>query len=131
MPIATADSPLAVVDCSAIAALVFGEPDGDKMAARLTGALLAAPALFDLELASVCLKKRRREPEQAERFLESFAASGALGIALHAVDVQGALSLAECHGLSIYDASYLWLARHLSAPLVTLDRRLAEAAARA
>ncbi len=129
MPIATADRQVAVVDCSAIAALVFGEPGDDKMAARLTGVRLAAPGLLDLELASVCLKKRWREPEQAERLLDSFVARGALGITLHDVDVHSALLLAERHRLSVYDACYLWLSRHLNAPLVTLDRRLAEAAA--
>ena len=30
--------------------------------------------------------------------------------------------------LTVYDASYLWLARHMQADLVTLDRELAAAA---
>jgi predicted nucleic acid-binding protein len=36
--------------------------------------------------------------------------------------------LAEQVNLTAYDAAYLWLGRFLSAPIVTLDRRLAEAA---
>jgi predicted nucleic acid-binding protein len=39
------------------------------------------------------------------------------------------LELAESTGLTAYDASYLWLARELSAELVTLDGQLAKAAA--
>ena len=39
------------------------------------------------------------------------------------------LGLAERIGLTAYDASYLWLARRTGAELVTLDRRLAAAAA--
>jgi predicted nucleic acid-binding protein len=34
------------------------------------------------------------------------------------------LSLAVQSGLSAYDASYLWLARHHDAELVTLDKKL-------
>ena len=42
-----------------------------------------------------------------------------------------ALELALTRGLSAYDAFYCVLAESLDAPLVTADRRLAEAAARA
>jgi len=44
-----------------------------------------------------------------------------------AVDHDGVLALAASTGLTAYDASYLWLARRLSADLVTLDRQLAQA----
>ena len=44
------------------------------------------------------------------------------------VDQAGVVVLATATGLTAYDASYLWLARHLQAELVTLDRRLAAAA---
>lgn len=40
------------------------------------------------------------------------------------------LTLAEHHGLTAYDAAYLALALEQQSPLATLDRRLAEAAAR-
>ncbi len=36
-------------------------------------------------------------------------------------------ALAEQHGLSRYDAAYLWLALVHRAPLVTFDRKLAAA----
>jgi len=38
------------------------------------------------------------------------------------------LTLAALSNLTAYDASYLWLARQRSLPLVTLDRALARAA---
>ena len=47
-----------------------------------------------------------------------------------AVDYDAALDLAERTGLTVYDASYLWLARQPEAELVTLDVRLAKADAR-
>jgi predicted nucleic acid-binding protein len=44
--------------------------------------------------------------------------------------VQASLGLGMAHGLSIYDASYLWLAASRKLPLLTHDERLAAAAAR-
>jgi predicted nucleic acid-binding protein len=44
------------------------------------------------------------------------------------VDHVGALELALDSGLTVYDASYLWLARQLGAELVTLDKELGRAA---
>ena len=46
------------------------------------------------------------------------------------VDHRDVLLVAEQFELTSYDASYLWLAQQLNAELVTLDRKLARAAAR-
>jgi len=51
-----------VVDASALAALLFGEPEAEKVASRLEKSRLVAPALLGFEIASVCLKKLRRDP---------------------------------------------------------------------
>ena len=50
-------------------------------------------------------------------------------IALHDIDPVVTARLAERCGLSAYDAVYLALAQALNAPLLTFDRRLAQAAA--
>jgi predicted nucleic acid-binding protein len=42
--------------------------------------------------------------------------------------VRMALALAERHRLSVYDATYLWLAIDVDGELATLDRALARAA---
>lgn len=103
--------PIKVVDASAIAALTFGEPEAIEMAARLRGATLAVPALLPFEIASVCLKKFARHPEQRELLLAAFRLFNRLEIAQHNVELQGIVELAQQSGLSAYDASYLWLAR--------------------
>jgi predicted nucleic acid-binding protein len=41
---------------------------------------------------------------------------------------RAALVLAIDHGLSLYDAAYLWLAMSLQLPLLTADARLARVA---
>jgi uncharacterized protein with PIN domain len=46
--------PVKVVDASALAALLFGEPEGEAVAAQLDGARLVAPCLLGFELANVC-----------------------------------------------------------------------------
>ena len=119
-----------VVDASALAALLFGEPEAEAVAARLDGARLAAPLLLGFELANVCLIKARRHPEQREALTAAFRLRARLRVEEMAVDHDGALETAAATGLTAYDASYLWLARQLGAELVTLDRQLATAALR-
>lgn len=116
-----------VVDASALAAILFAEPEADAIAERLTGARLAAPSLLDYELANVCLTKIRRQPSQREALRAAFRLAHRLGVETVAVDHAATLDLAETTGLTAYDAGYLWLARALGAELVTLDRKLAEA----
>ena len=117
-----------VVDASALAALIFSEPEADIVAGRLEGARLAAPSLLDYELANVCLVKMRREPDRRDALRAAYRIAHRLRIESVAVDRFGVLELAEATGLTAYDASYLWVARALGAELVTLDRKLAAAA---
>lgn len=110
-----------VVDASALAALIFAEPEADTIAGRLEGAWLAAPSLLDYELANVCLIKIRREPSQREALRAAYGMAHRLRVETVAVDHASILELAEATGLTAYDASYLWAARALGAELVTLD----------
>jgi predicted nucleic acid-binding protein len=116
-----------VVDASALAALLFGEPEAEAVAGRLGDAHLVAPALLDFELANVCLIKSRRHPEQRPALMAAFRLRDRLAVEEVAVDHDGSLALAATTGLTAYDASYLWLARQLGAELVTLDKQLAKA----
>ena len=107
--------------------IYIGRPEAEAIAARLTGARLAAPSLLEYELANVCLTKIRRQPGQRETLRAAFGLAHRLNVETVAVDQASVLDLAEATGLTAYDASYLWLARSLSGELVTLDRRLAAA----
>ena len=60
-----------------------------------------------------------------------FAAGLALRLDSAPVDMRSISALAERHGLSTYDASYLELALRLKCGLITLDRALVDAAAAA
>jgi predicted nucleic acid-binding protein len=117
-----------VVDASALAALLFAEPEADSIAQRLEGARLVAPSLVDFELANVCLTKMRRQPKNRDALRAAFHLLHRLRVETVAADHPAILNLAEATGLTAaHDASYLWLARALGAELVTLDRKLAAA----
>ena len=118
-----------VVDASALAALLFGEPEAEGVAERLGDARLVGPALLGFELANVCLVKCRRHPEREPALTRAFRLRTRLRIEELAVDHEAAIELAFSTGLTAHDASYLWLSRLLDAELITLDHRLAEAAA--
>ena len=113
-----------VVDASALAALLFGEPDAEVIAARLEKARLFAPTLLPFEIASVCLKKIKRHPSTREGFVRALALIDRMAIEYVDVMQTEVVDLAERKDLTAYDASYLWLATRLGAELVTLDKRL-------
>lgn len=117
-----------VVDASALASVLFGEPGNEEVASRLEGRVLVAPALLRFELANICWKKVRRHPDDRERILAAHTLAD--GLDLHEVEVRFAdvAELADRVDLTAYDASYLWLARALDLELVTLDRALARVA---
>ncbi len=100
-----------VVDASAVAALLFSEPEAEVVASALDGAELVAPTLLSFELTNVCLTKCRRHPDLRDTLPAAFQLRGRLGIAETAVDHGDVLELALKSGLTAYDASYLVLAR--------------------
>ena len=119
-----------VVDASALAAILFEEPQSATVAERLDGVRLKAPFLLGHELANVCLMKCRRHPDQREALVRGFRLLEKFDVQAVTTDHDAVLALALETGLTAYDASYLWLSRHLGAELVTLDRRLMTEAAR-
>ncbi len=121
--------PVKVVDASALAAVLFGEPESEAVASRIRGFSLACPALLPFEIGSVCLRKIRQHPNQRSSLLAAFELLGRMEIAQTAVDLSEAIVLAETKKLTVYDATYLWLAEKLKAEVVTLDKTLAKAAA--
>ena len=116
-----------VVDASAVAAILFDEPGAEQTARLLGASTLVAPALLEYELGNVCWKKCRKHSGQAEAIRKSLRWLAELEVQLHDVNATEVLDLAHRVDISFYDASYLWLARHLGLPLVTLDKRLQQA----
>lgn len=116
-----------VVDASAVVALLFNELTRETVVERLRGALLHAPGLLEFEVANACLQKMVASPDERQALLEAFSLLDTLSIALERINIAEAITLAKKTKLSLYDASYLWLARALNAELVTLDDKLSRA----
>jgi len=117
-----------VADASAIAAILFLEPGYEAMEEALSGCEIYAPVLIRIELACVCLKKiKTRQPERG-MLLDAFAGFAEFGVRESDVNFTEVIEIAEAAQLSLYDASYLWLAAAMGIELVTLDERLAKVA---
>lgn len=113
-----------VIDASALAAVAFNEPESGSVVADTEGEDLGAPRLLPFELTNIAWKKIRQRPDAAATITEHLRDALALPVTLHDVDCEAILQLAVKQKVTAYDASYLWLARHLGVSLVTLDRSL-------
>ncbi|MCB1983394.1 MAG: type II toxin-antitoxin system VapC family toxin [Rhodoferax sp.] len=119
-----------VADCSVIASSLFEEVDAGQATEALRDHELHAPALLPFEFANVA-RSKSRAGAPAERLAMALQAFEGLRVELHPVDVTRLHALALRHRITAYDAAYLALALALPAPLLTFDRGLADAAARA
>jgi predicted nucleic acid-binding protein len=119
-----------VVDASALVALALNEPAAPVVSARLHGAALFAPHLLAYELGNAAWKKARRDPGQAPAILRALTRvlEPDAGIEWCSVPLPDVVLVAVATGLTVYDASYVWLAAFLGAELVTLDKRVKSAA---
>ncbi len=120
----------AVVDCSAIAAILFQEPESDALRAELRDRLLVAPSLLRFEVGNVALKRVRRGLLKLDLATKALRLFDEFEIELINCPLEPVLELAVTNGLSFYDASYLWLKLALRTDLFTLDKRLAAVAAK-
>ena len=114
-----------VVDASAVAAVVFQEPEAAPLVAAVRGRLLA-PSLIRYELANLCLTKLRRAPADAAVTLKRYRLLRDLDLRTTEPDWDALPELAGHWSLSAYDAAYLDVALRERLPLVTLDARLAK-----
>ena len=118
-----------VIDASVLATVLADDgADGRRARGHIRGERLAAPALIDLEVASVlrrgfgAQRLTFRRATQAIDDLRQFP----LQRAPHTPLLPRIWQLRD--NLTPYDAAYVALAEAVSAPLLTADRRLAVAA---
>ncbi len=116
-----------VIDASALSAILFHEPDADRVMTWIADDPLVAPTLVGYEVANTCWKKLLRHPDQQRELLAAYGLFSKMELEERGVPLEEVLRLAQAERLTVYDASYLWLARSLGAELVSLDHRLLRA----
>lgn len=131
MSLVIAPAPV-IIDASVAVDLALGE--GADLPTALRGwiaedRMLLAPAVYWTEVGHALLRRSGRDSIEAARRLGSLEAIGLETADRLAPGVRMALALAERHRLSVYDATYLWLAIDVDGELATFDRDLARAAA--
>lgn len=121
-----------VLDAS-FAAAWFLPDEASETTGRLLDEILTrppiVPSLFRHELRNLLLLAERRGRVAPYEIDEALIMAAALPIGERgAGDDHDILRLARKHGLTAYDAAYLELASRETAPLATLDKKLATAA---
>jgi predicted nucleic acid-binding protein len=124
-----------VLDASCILVLALDEEMPQtvvRMFDRLPDYGAAVPSIWRYEVVNVLLLSVRRQRIDIESFHARLAEFARLSIAVDEMSTgrawnEGA-TIAQRHGLTIYDAAYLELAIRLALPLATLDKALARAA---
>lgn len=113
----------AVIDASALAAVVFREPAARVIADKIARQTwTVSTSLVEFEVRNVGLVKARRGEltfEDVDRALREAVFPPA-----RPFDANAAFALARAHDLTYYDAAYLRLAIERDAPLFTLDGKL-------
>lgn len=118
-----------VVDASVVvAALLEGSRAGDECARALTGQVLAAPHLLPFEVADVLRRLERTGAAAPDAVAQARQDLDDLPVELWPWEAVALSAWGRRGSLSAYDASYVALAEQLSAPLLTLDARLARGA---
>ncbi|OBI80874.1 type II toxin-antitoxin system VapC family toxin [Mycobacterium sp. 1245805.9] len=117
-----------VCDASAVVAVLLDSGgDGQWATGRLADAQLFAPTLLPYECANVIRRAERGGAIGADQAAQAHADLLDLAIELWPYDLLATRAWQLRANLSSYDAAYIALAETISAPLVTLDRRILRA----
>jgi predicted nucleic acid-binding protein len=118
-----------VVDASVLADILLDVPDAVDLEARIfdSSGEFHAPHLIDLKVAHVIRRRAARGEISGERGRGGLADLRDLPLRRWPHDFLLHRIWALRHNLSAYDAAYVALAEELDAPLLTRDRRLANA----
>jgi len=113
-----------VIDASALAAVAFAEPGADAVIDEIRRSSTACADTGRVRVMNVAWKRSKQQPAATALFLEALEVLHGLGLRFRGIDQGAVVRLGLDTGLTAYDATYLWLARALGMPLVTLDKKL-------
>ena len=121
------DSRLVCAASAIVMVLLDSGPDGDWLTRRLSSADLFAPTLLPFECSNVIRRHEIAGLISADQAAQAHADLLELPIELVPYESLSQRVWQLRWNLTSYDAAYVALAEALDAPLVTVDRRLADA----
>ena len=126
------EAPTPIVVDASIATAMLTEPEDPAESLWLDWLVRARPLLAPphviLEVANALIRGKRLAAAEASVRLSSLEGSGLEIVDRSWLGGRASLDLAERHGLTVYDAAYLWLAIDVDGELATRDLALIRAA---
>ncbi|MCK9210555.1 MAG: type II toxin-antitoxin system VapC family toxin [Ignavibacteriaceae bacterium] len=117
-----------IVDTSVVIAVLLNEHHKTELVEMTKGAELFAPGSLYYEIGNAfsAMIKQKRIP--VETLLQAIEYFFEIPITLFDVDLKNSLKISEKHTLYAYDAFFIDCAQRNKMPLLTLDKKLAQAA---
>lgn len=118
-----------VADTNIFLAVALNEPEKDRIIMLTADASAVAPEILPYEVGNALSAMVKRRQLTESEALEAEKSVGRIPVRLVSTDIHSSLQLALEQDIYAYDAYFLQCARELSCPLLTLDRRMKQAAA--
>ncbi len=117
-----------VTDSSVLLAVALNEPERNRLIEITTGHDLIAPEVLPFELGNALSSLIRRNRISTHDVLRIWDILMKVPVELKQIEIRSALELASERKIYAYDAYFLECSRHWRSPLLTLDKKLMNAA---
>lgn len=113
-----------LADANIFLAVIFNEPEKDKIVKNTLGMELTSPEILPYEIGNALSAMAKRNILNHEQIIESFQYFKQIPVRLINVNIENALSISLEHQIYAYDAYYLEIAKRLKLQLLTLDQKM-------
>ena len=113
-----------VSDTNIFLAVVFNEPEKERIIELTSGFDVTAPEILPYEIGNALSAMLKRKQISAKEALIAQKATDSIPVRLVSIDISKALNLAIEFNIYAYDAYFLQCAISTSSPLITLDKRM-------
>ena len=117
-----------VADASAILSVILGEPTANAIRKATSGYFLYSPSCIEYEMCNALSALVKKSSIVSKQAVEAYHEFEKVPLALIAPEFDQSLLLACSEEIYAYDAFYLFCAKKLGVPLLTLDKKLIEVA---